>query len=150
MSSTLGGMEADTPDAAELSLTDALVQLSFAVQAILGRVAADHDLSIIQGRLLGILRDREPTMAALARYLNLDKSSITGLVDRAERRGLVRRSADPSDGRSVRVAVTDKGRALIDLTGAEVDREIGLLTRNLSGPERHRLSALAGRIAPRL
>jgi MarR family transcriptional regulator, lower aerobic nicotinate degradation pathway regulator len=150
MSSTLSGMEADSADVAELTLTDALVQLSFAVQAILGRVAADHDLSIIQGRLLGILRDREPTMAALARYLNLDKSSITGLVDRAERRGLVQRSADPSDGRSVRVAVTDKGRALIDLTGAEVDREIGLLTRNLSGPERQRLCALAGRIAPRL
>ncbi len=150
MSSTLTAMEADTSDAAELSLTDALVQLSFAVQAILGRAGADHDLSIIQGRLLGILRDREPTMAALARYLNLDKSSITGLVDRAERRGLVQRTADPSDGRSVRVAVTDKGRALIELTAAEVDREIALLVRDLSGPERHRLSALAGRIAPRL
>ncbi len=143
-------MEADPADVAELSLTDALVQLSFAVQAILGRVGADHDLSIIQARLLGILRDREPTMAALARYLSLDKSSITGLVDRAERRGLVQRTADPSDGRSVRVAVTDKGRALIELTGTDVDRQIALLTRNLSGPERHRLTALAGRIAPRL
>jgi MarR family transcriptional regulator, lower aerobic nicotinate degradation pathway regulator len=135
---------------ADLSLTDALVQLSFAVQQILGRVGADHDLSVIQARLLGILRDREPTMAALARYLNLDKSSITGLVDRAERRGLVLRTADPSDGRSVRVAVTDKGRALIELTAAEIDREMALLARDLSGPERQRLSALAGRIAPRL
>ncbi len=150
MSSTLTSMEAETSGAAELTLTDALVQLSFAVQAILGRVGADHDLSIIQGRLLGILRDREPTMAALARYLNLDKSSITGLVDRAERRGLVQRAADPSDGRSVRVAVTAKGRALIALTAAEVDREIALLVRDLSGPERQRLAALAGRIAPRL
>ncbi len=143
-------MEADTSDAAELTLTDALVQLSFAVQAILGRVGADHDLSVIQGRLLGILRDREPPMAALARYLNLDKSSITGLVDRAERRGLVQRTADPSDGRSVRVAVTDKGRALIELTAAEIDREIALLVRDLSGPERQRLCTLASRIAPRL
>ena len=33
-------------------------------------------------------------MNELARLLDLDKSSVTGLVDRAERRGLVARSLD--------------------------------------------------------
>jgi MarR family transcriptional regulator, lower aerobic nicotinate degradation pathway regulator len=134
----------------DLSLVDALVQLSFAVQLILGRVGAEHDVSIIQARLLGILRDREPTMAALARHLVLDKSSTTGLVDRAERRGLVRRTADPDDGRSVRVAITEKGRQLIDESAGEIEREVGLLVRDLSGPERQRLAALASKIVQRL
>jgi MarR family transcriptional regulator, lower aerobic nicotinate degradation pathway regulator len=134
----------------DLSLVDALVQLSFAVQLILGRVGAEHDVSIIQARLLGILRDREPTMAALARHLVLDKSSTTGLVDRAERRGLVRRTADPDDGRSVRVAITEKGRQLIDESAGEIEREVGLLVRDLSGPERQRLAALASKIVERL
>jgi MarR family transcriptional regulator, lower aerobic nicotinate degradation pathway regulator len=134
------------PADTDLSLVDALVQLSFGVQQILGRAGAKHDLSIIQARLLGILRDREPTMAALARHLVLDKSSITGLVDRAERRGLVRRAADPDDGRSVRVAITEKGRELIDESAGEIEREIGVLVRDLSGPERQRLATLAGRI----
>lgn len=134
------------PADANVSLVDALVQLSFAVQQILGRVSAQYELSIIQARLLGILRDREPTMAALARHLVLDKSSITGLVDRAERRGLVRRTADPADGRSVRVAITDLGRELIDASAGEIEQEISELTRDLSGPERERLAALAGKI----
>src|SRR3954462_10769404 len=70
---------------------DVLVQLSFLVQGVLGRIAAEHDLSLTQVRLLGILRDRRPGMLELARHLGLDKSSMTGLVARAEKRGLVRR-----------------------------------------------------------
>jgi MarR family transcriptional regulator, lower aerobic nicotinate degradation pathway regulator len=134
------------PADADLSLVDALVRLSFAVQLILARAGAEHDMSIIQVRLLGVLRDREPTMAALARHLVLDKSSITGLIDRAERRGLVRRAADPADGRSVRVAITEKGRQLIDGSAGEIEREISALVRDLTATEQQRLAALAGKI----
>src|SRR5258705_339300 len=42
---------------------DALVQLSFAVMDALTRAAAEHELSATQVRLLGILRDRSPTLA---------------------------------------------------------------------------------------
>ena len=72
----------------DLSLVDALAQLSFLVHNALAEIAGEYDLSIIQMRLLGVLRDREPTMNALGRHLGLDKSSISGLVDRAQRRGL--------------------------------------------------------------
>ena len=67
----------------ENQIVDSLVQLSFLVQAVLLRIGTAHDVSIIQIRLLGILRDREPGMMELAKYLNLDKSSVTGLVDLA-------------------------------------------------------------------
>ena len=68
-------------------------RFSFAVQNVLGRVAAAHDLSITQLRMLAILRDREPGMLELARQLELSKSSASGLIDRAQKRGLVARSA---------------------------------------------------------
>src|ERR1700733_1257652 len=94
----------------DLGIADALVQTSFLVQAILGEVAAEHDLSIIQARLLGVLRDRELRMAQLARVLGLTKSSTTGLVERAEGRGLVQRVAIPvGDERAVHVVLTDAG-----------------------------------------
>src|SRR5450432_2282929 len=95
------------------TIVDSLVQLSFLIQAVLLRIGTAHDLSIIQIRLLGVLRDREPGMMELANYLNLDKSSVTGLVDRAERRGLVQRTTTPDDGRAIRVSVTTNGRELI-------------------------------------
>src|ERR1700681_2371450 len=81
-------------------LRDSLVQLSFGVIAVLSRVAAEHDLSLTQLRVLGILRDREPTMAELATYLGLERSTVSGLIDRAVKRGLVRRDASEDDGRA--------------------------------------------------
>ncbi|MGG1555340.1 MarR family winged helix-turn-helix transcriptional regulator [Paenibacillus ferrarius] len=95
-----------------------LVQLSFQIQGILARAGAEHDLSIIQIRLHGFLRDREPSM----QHLRLDKSSITGLIDLAERRGLVKRMASPHDRREILVKVTDEGWRLIDTVGGEIVR----------------------------
>lgn len=139
-----------TPDVAmpelKLTLPDGLVQLSFAVQSAIGRVAEGHDLSLPQVRLLGILRDREPAMLAVATFLNLDKSSVTGLVDRAERRGLVRRTTTAEDRRTVRVALTDRGRRLTQKLGTQVERELSLLVRGLSAVDRRRLLAIASRI----
>jgi DNA-binding MarR family transcriptional regulator len=130
----------------ELDLVDSLVQSSFLVQGILRRVAARHDLSVIQMRLLGILRDREPGILALARHLELDKSSVTGLVDRAERRGLVERVADPDDGRAVRVRLTKEGRALAARGTGEVGDELLAATAGLSEAQRRQIAELLSRV----
>ena len=58
---------------------------------------------MLQASLIGVLHDRESTMAELGRLLDLDKSITTGLIDRAVHRGLVRRVPVPEDGRSFRV-----------------------------------------------
>src|SRR6476659_1622565 len=97
----------------QLSPVDGLAQLSFLIQGLLERRAAEHDLSIIQTRLLGVLRDRRPTMNELGKLLALDKSSVSGLVERAERRGLVTRTPSPADGRAVLVSLTQDGRSLV-------------------------------------
>src|ERR1700749_1978861 len=101
------------PSEPELDPVDGLAQLAFLITGMLERRAAERDLSIAATRLLGVLRDREPTMQELARLLDLDKSSVTGLVDRAERRGLVARAPSPADRRAVLVRLTEEGRSLI-------------------------------------
>jgi DNA-binding MarR family transcriptional regulator len=130
----------------DLGLVDALVQLSFAVQAVLGSIAARHDLSVTQVRMLGILRDREPAMLELARVLNLEKSSATGLVDRAQKRGLVERTTAEHDGRAVHVRLTADGRALVQRATVDVEAQIAALAAPLSPAERARLSRLASRL----
>ena len=47
-------------------LIDALVTASFATMAVLTRIAAEHDLSLTQLRVLAILRDRRVKMTELA------------------------------------------------------------------------------------
>ncbi len=123
-------------------LRDALAQMSFTLMAVLTEVAAEHDLSLTQLRVLGILRDREPTMAELANFTGLERSTISGLIDRAAARGLVRRTADPHDGRSVRVTLTESARGLaLEITAAVGDR-IKPLTGQLNTAEQMRLTAL--------
>jgi DNA-binding MarR family transcriptional regulator len=134
------------PGEGHLSLVDALAQLSFAVQGSLGRIAGAYDLSIVQARLLGILRDRRPTINELAEFLGLDKSSVTGLVDRAEDRGLVRRVASKLDRRSVQVAITAAGQKLIDRASATFESEIAILVADLDASDRERLATLASSV----
>jgi MarR family transcriptional regulator, lower aerobic nicotinate degradation pathway regulator len=129
---------------------DALVQLSFRVHQILGRMGAEHDLSVVQIRMLGVLRDREPSMLALAGHLGLDKSSTTGLVSRAEKRGLVRRARDSRDGRSVSVRLTAQGRVVVNACARDVEREIAGLIAPLPDRTRRQLvSSISEILAPR-
>ncbi len=129
------------------NLTDALVELSFLIQATLARVAGEHDVSLIQVRLLGILRDREPGIVELADVLNLDKSSVSGLVDRAQRRGLVERaSSNSTDGRAIRVILTEQGRTMASQFAERVSDALAQLVNDLSPAQRRQLAAQAGRI----
>ena len=134
------------PGEGDLGLVDALAQLTFAVQGALSRVAAEHDLTIAAARLLGIVRDRRPTIGQLATFLQLDKSSVTGLVDRAAERGLVARTASELDRRSVRVSITPAGREVIDRGAADFEAEIAILVADLPAAQRSRLSTLASRV----
>jgi MarR family transcriptional regulator, lower aerobic nicotinate degradation pathway regulator len=122
------------------------VQLSFLVQGTLARYASAHDLSLIQTRLLGVLRDREPTMQSLSKLLNLDRSSVTGLVDRAEHRGLVRRIPATDDRRSFQVGLTPSGHRLVDVVAQSFATDLRSATASVSEDERRQLSILATRV----
>ncbi|MDO3409693.1 MarR family transcriptional regulator [Saccharibacillus sp. CPCC 101409] len=129
------------------SIVDSLAQLSYVIQSVLGRSGAVYDLSPIQLRLLGILRDREPSMKQLAERLELDKSSITGLIDRAERRHLVERIPSPEDRRGFNVRLTPDGRRIAREIGGEIERRIGELAGVLTEAERGQLASLALKVA---
>ncbi len=142
MARTSGTTESGTDRAA----FDALVEASFAIQDLLARTADAHGLSLIQLRLLGILRDHRPSMLQLARHLNLEKSSASGLIDRAEQRGLVTRTPGTHDRRTIHVAITPAGRRII----GQVERALAQpgvdLLAPLSVRERQQLTGLLRRL----
>jgi DNA-binding MarR family transcriptional regulator len=137
---------ADDAPTARPALVDGLVQLSFAVQSVLADAASAHDLSVPQLRLLGVLRDRRPGMLELAALFGVDKSSMTGLVDRAEQRGLVRRQPAEHDRRSVLVSITPAGSTLATEVEAVVYRQIFSLVGRLSARDRKGLETLVTRL----
>ena len=127
-------------------LVDALVQAAFVTMAVLNKVGAENDLSLTQLRVLAILRDRRLRMTALADYLGLEKSTMTGLVDRAEKRGLLRRAPNPTDGRAVDVFLSPAGAELAEHLYAQVERSLSPVTGELTRADRRRLQALLERM----
>lgn len=127
-------------------LVDGLVQVAFITTAILSKIAAEHDLSLTQLRVLGILRDRRLRMSVLADFLGLEKSTMSGLVDRAERRGLLERVADATDGRSVEVMLSPVGKILAQRIVGQVTASLQSFIRELDAPSRRQLQALLERM----
>ncbi len=71
----------------------ALVRSSFLVNAVYAESGREYGVTPQQGQLLCVLMSRSYGMSELGAMLRLAKSSLTGLVDRTERNGLVRRES---------------------------------------------------------
>ncbi|MFI6518827.1 MarR family winged helix-turn-helix transcriptional regulator [Spirillospora sp. NPDC050679] len=129
-----------------MGVVTALVRSAFLVDAVYAESAREHGITTQQGQLLCVLMGRPLGMTELGETLRLAKSSLTGLVDRTARLGLVRREPDPEDGRAVRVALTGEGAALADTFYTETCARIGLLPSALGEDERELLAGLLGRV----
>ncbi|MEV4582230.1 MarR family transcriptional regulator [Nonomuraea jabiensis] len=79
-------------------------------------------------------------MTDLSRLLHLEKPSLTGLVDRAERRGLVRRVRDDADRRACRVELTPEGEDLAVRVHGEIVSRLEALAMDLPGEDRLRVA----------
>jgi DNA-binding MarR family transcriptional regulator len=115
---------------------NALIQLSRLVQGIQARIAERHDLTPAQARLLCVLALGPRGMAELAQCFGVEKAALTGLIDRAERRGLVRRTTVPDDRRALRVTLTDTGRQAADAFHAAATAELNQLLAPLTPRDR--------------
>ncbi|UWZ59621.1 MarR family transcriptional regulator [Dactylosporangium aurantiacum] len=109
---------------------------------VLTRTGAEHDLSLTQLRVLGILRDRRLQVTELAAYLGLDKSTMSGLIDRAERRGLLARDKNPDDRRAVDVYMTDAGQQLTARLHEQIQRALTPMIDRLDAAQQRRLIEL--------
>ena len=146
MSTATGPAPVPAGEPVPADLQDNLARTSFTVIALLSRAAAEHDVSLTQMRMMAILRDRTPTMADLADFLGLERSSVRGLSPRGGGRGLVPRTASRSDGRAVQVSLTPEGRRLAAQVTGEVAGLIAPLTSVLTVGEQRRLTQLLGKM----
>lgn len=92
---------------------EALLGLCCTVEGVRGAASRELELTPQQAQLLTTVAAGELTHGELAGRLHCDKTNITGLVDRLERRGLVRRRPDADDRRVMRVGLTDQGVELV-------------------------------------
>lgn len=94
--------------------------------------------------LASLEREDGQTLAGLSRALLVTAGNITGLVDRAERDGVVERRPEPTDRRVVRVWLTDEGRARVRELLPLHARHVHDLIGSLPAGDRRELRRLLG------
>lgn len=102
--------------------------LSMLIPSIIPEV----DVSYQQLNVLYYVRAEDASMADIARVLGVAPTVITGLVDRLESRGLIRRESHPTDRRRIQLVLTEKGleisqRVEREIT-ARIEKQVGMLS----------------------
>lgn len=112
---------------------------------------APHGVTPAQYAVLQVLWERDGQSGAeLGGRLVLDSATMTGVLDRLEKQGLVRRSATAGDRRVHLISLTEAGRAqraplqaVMDAINADLVRQLGAEADGL-GPLLRRLAAVTG------
>lgn len=93
------------------------------------------------GSLMSLWREDGLKMIDLGRRAGLEPSTMTGLLDRMERDGLVERCLDPADRRVLKIFLTEAGVRVRDAVIGIVDRTLAGV---FSGVAANEIEALKG------
>lgn len=132
--------------------TVALLHTADAVRSRLSDVVEPHGVTLQQYNVLRILRgvhpDPLPTLEISDRLIER-QPGITGLLDRLEGKGLVRRERGPEDRRLVHAWITAEGLELLARLDGPVDEADDSAVAALSGDEIRMLTGLLERVRRR-
>lgn len=94
-----------------------------------------------------IEREGSPSTSALARHIVVSQATVTRIIDRLERAGLVKREKSSQDKRVVNVRLTDEGRSKLDDAPEPLQAEFLREFRKLADWEQQMLKSSLLRIA---
>jgi DNA-binding MarR family transcriptional regulator len=119
-----------------------LIQLSRIWVAMIEKIFARHGLRSGEFDVLAAVRRAGPhplIPSELAAMLMMSRAGMTNRLDRLEAAGLVVRTLDSADRRSFQVALTDKGKQVVDAAATDHVRALGPLLAPLTNREREML-----------
>lgn len=137
------------PDSNDIRLCFQALSLAAAIDRDCATQLAPHGLSEGRFIMLFLLESSTQGLAPneLATQAGITRATVTGLLDRLERDGLVERVPDAHDRRALRVELTAKGRQLAAQVFTQHGHWIAGLFKHLSPEERSQLSQLLNKAA---
>jgi DNA-binding MarR family transcriptional regulator len=123
-------------------LAESLVELFLEVDGLFSVVSRRMGVTPQQAQLLCFAQHLRPSFGEVASLLHCDKTNVTGLVDRLQRRGLLTREADPHDRRVTRVHLTAEGEELTGEFQRAVNGAVATRFASWTGGDREALLPL--------
>jgi len=128
-------------------IAESLVRLQKQLNAALAQ-HPEMPVTLPQLMLLHLARRNGPyRLTELAAKIEVKPSAVTVMVDRLEKRGLVRRVQDPGDRRAMLVEVTAEGEETLRMAEELRRRLLGRFMERLDPAEVRLLADLLGRLA---
>ncbi len=121
--------------AAASTILDVVPQINRWAETRVSRSAEGFRLSLRQLSALSMIEDEKTTLGDVARALRVTPAVVTGLIDRLENRGYVRRINSTEDRRRVLLALTPAGREAADDARAQLVNELGDALESLNSSE---------------
>ncbi|ABE31811.1 MULTISPECIES: MarR family winged helix-turn-helix transcriptional regulator [Pseudomonadota] len=131
-----------------MELSTAITRLFAARNQVLNRLAAPFGLTAVQVMALHHMSAIPAcTPSTLVRSLVVDSSSVTRLLDRLEKKGMIQRAAQeradrPHDRRVIEIVLTERGNKAIDELKSHWRSALAELTEALKQSEIHALLRL--------
>lgn len=132
-------------------LYDLIASLTAAVADASLSILVRHRLSLLEYGILDRCRRGEAhSVTKLAEVFPVDTSAMSRQVSKLVDRGLLRRRRLPSDRRTVRLSLTEKGRSLALVLAEELRARRSLLMKGISDDERAVFMAAAHKMLANL
>src|ERR1017187_2248394 len=141
-----GSSPSEAPD----SVVDAVLSASRVRVAVAARSLADvaEEVTLTQYRTLVVLASRGPqNLAGLADAVGVTPATATRMCDRLVRTDLIRRRTERDDRRQLRVALTTRGRSLVDAVTGRRRQEITRIINEIPVEQQVVLVQALGRLA---
>ena len=131
-------------------MVDAVLSASRVLVAVAARSLADvaEEVTLTQYRTLVVLASRGPqNLVGLADAVGVAPATATRMCDRLVRKDLIRRRTERDDRRQLRVALTAKGRSLVDAVTGRRRQEIARIMSEIPVEQQAVLVQALGRFA---
>ncbi|EJO5346347.1 MarR family transcriptional regulator [Clostridium botulinum] len=93
-----------------------------------------------------IYRKESVNMSEVAEYINAPLNTVTGVINRLEKKQIVERKRDSKDKRVVNIALTSKGKKLYEEEKNEIIYYVKEIYKSLTEEEKKSLMIIAGKI----
>ena len=127
-----------------------MLSASRVLVAVAARSLADvaEEVTLTQYRTLVVLASRGPqNLAGLAEAVGVTPATATRMCDRLVRKDLIRRRTERDDRRQLRVALTARGRSLVDAVTGRRRQEIARIINEIPVEQQAVLVQALGRLA---
>ena len=124
-----------------------LAKTSQAGNKVWRKAMSGFSVTATQGMVLNFLHDGDRvTSKGLGERTNLDSATLTGILDRLEKAGLIERLQHPTDRRAILVGLTEEGKSIASETYQEIGRANEIFLKCLSQEEQIGLKSILKKV----